>query len=163
KIIDLIVDEHGNPLALGRTRRLATYSQRLALAARDRGCVKPGCTTPAVRTEAHHITAWADGGRTDINQMALLCGPDHDTIAGCVLVPSASATPVAPMALVSVSGHVTDAATGDPVADVCVSTRTVADHWWNERGCTDGDGHFAFDLAPGKYEVQYDPTDDALG
>ena len=65
------------PLYLGRTRRTATTAQRIALFARDRGCTKPNCTTPASRCQAHHICNWREDGHTDITNLALACGPDN--------------------------------------------------------------------------------------
>ncbi|MEZ5237537.1 MAG: DUF222 domain-containing protein [Microthrixaceae bacterium] len=40
----MTTDVEGNPLWLGRTTRLATRAQRLALAARDGGCIFPAAT-----------------------------------------------------------------------------------------------------------------------
>ena len=61
-------------LALGRTRN-ASDGQRLILAARDGGCVRCGAHTE--HTHAHHRTPHAAGGRTDIANLQLLCGPCH--------------------------------------------------------------------------------------
>jgi hypothetical protein len=56
-------------------------AQRLALFARDRGCTRPGCTAPFLRTEAHHAQKdFARGGRTNINELALACSPDNQLI-----------------------------------------------------------------------------------
>jgi hypothetical protein len=65
-------------LDLGRERRLASPAQRAALALRDRGCAFPGCDRPPSWTDAHHIKSWAVGGRTDLDNLVLLCGPHHD-------------------------------------------------------------------------------------
>ncbi len=43
------------PLAVGRTARTATPAQRRALAARDRGCIIPGCGIPAEACQTHHV------------------------------------------------------------------------------------------------------------
>ena len=51
-----IIDRHGVPLALGRTRRLASPGQTMALIARDAGCSFPGCTTQ--QPGATGITSW---------------------------------------------------------------------------------------------------------
>ncbi|WP_050347781.1 HNH endonuclease signature motif containing protein [Arsenicicoccus sp. oral taxon 190] len=76
-ITPVVLGEAGQPLAVGRTRRLATAGQRTVLAARDGGCSFPGCTRPPSWTEAHHIVHWADGGPTDVTNLALLCGRHH--------------------------------------------------------------------------------------
>ncbi len=65
------------PLAAGRTTRTATPAQRRALAARDRGCVIPACAVPADACQAHHVVEWAEGGRTDCENMVLLCWAHH--------------------------------------------------------------------------------------
>jgi hypothetical protein len=41
-----IINHNNVPLALGRTQRLATRGQTMALIARDAGCSFPGCTHP---------------------------------------------------------------------------------------------------------------------
>ena len=61
-------------LYLGRASRFATAAQRLALFARDRGCTAPGCTVPFIRTQAHHMPDWTDGGVTDIDRLGGACG-----------------------------------------------------------------------------------------
>ena len=72
----------GNPkkirLYYGRRRRTASAGQRLALAAMERGCTKPGCTAPPNRCQVHHAEKdWQHGGNTDINELTLACGPDN--------------------------------------------------------------------------------------
>ncbi len=67
----------GAVLQLGRAARFASPAQRRALAARDGGCVVPGCERPPNQCDAHHVDGWALGGRTDVDRMALLCGPHH--------------------------------------------------------------------------------------
>ncbi len=68
---------NGQPLWLGRTRRQATMAQYLALAVRDGGCVL--CGASIQRCQAHHLIPWNSPakGTTDIDQLALLCGPCH--------------------------------------------------------------------------------------
>jgi len=74
----IVHNSNGKPLALGRTRRLATEHQTLALIARDGGCAFPGCQAPPEWTEKHHVIPWADGGQTDVDGMCLLCDYHHD-------------------------------------------------------------------------------------
>ncbi|WP_242640218.1 MULTISPECIES: HNH endonuclease signature motif containing protein [Nocardiaceae] len=71
----VIVDHHGVPLALGRTTRLASDDQRIALTIRDTCCVM--CGRPAQWCQAHHVKFWEDGGATDLNNLALVCGECH--------------------------------------------------------------------------------------
>lgn len=76
----LIMTPLGAPLKLGRRRRTVSPSQWVALCARDIGCVFPGCTRPAEYCDAHHLVHWADGGPTDLDNLALACGHHHDLI-----------------------------------------------------------------------------------
>lgn len=69
--------DDGRVLTLGRTQRLFNRRQRRALAARDGGCMWPGCERPPSWTEAHHIRPWAQGGRTDVDDGILLCRHHH--------------------------------------------------------------------------------------
>jgi Domain of unknown function (DUF222)/HNH endonuclease len=64
------------PLDVGREHRLVTVAQRRALAARDRGCVI--CEAEPDWCDAHHVVPWAQGGATDLENLALLC-PGHHT------------------------------------------------------------------------------------
>ena len=78
RIIPAVLDGEGQPLDVGRARRLFTASQRRALALRDGdGCAFPGCDRPGTWTEAHHRVHWADGGRTDLANGVLLCCHHH--------------------------------------------------------------------------------------
>lgn len=65
------------PLAVGRTARTATPAQRRALAARDRGCIIPGCGIPTEACQTHHLHEWATGGTTDTHNLVLLCWAHH--------------------------------------------------------------------------------------
>ena len=66
------------PLAVGRTARTATPAQRRALAARDQGCIIPGCAIPAEACQTHHVAGL--GRRRAIGpppNLALLCWAHH--------------------------------------------------------------------------------------
>ena len=67
-------------LNLGRTTRTVTPTQRRALEVRHgRVCCVPGCH----RThglEAHHIRHWAEGGGTDLDNLALVCRYHHRSV-----------------------------------------------------------------------------------
>lgn len=76
-LMPITVDTRGQVLNLGRSRRLFSNHQRLALAVRDGGCLFPGCTKPPSQCEAHHITEWRNGGRTDLRDGVLLCRHHH--------------------------------------------------------------------------------------
>ena len=64
-------------LDLGRKTRLHTETQRIALAARDRGCTAEACDRPPAWTEAHHDTPWSQGGATSVANGRLLCRYHH--------------------------------------------------------------------------------------
>ena len=72
-----ITNRNGVPLALGRSQRLASKGQTMALIARDAGCSFPGCTHSASWCERHHIVDWIVGGLTDLNNLTLLCRYHH--------------------------------------------------------------------------------------
>jgi hypothetical protein len=68
----------GQALDLFRARRTASPAQRIMLIARDGGCTKPCCAVPAYGAQVHHaLRDWADGGNTNVNELALACGPDN--------------------------------------------------------------------------------------
>ncbi|KQO11677.1 hypothetical protein ASF06_03330 [Agreia sp. Leaf244] len=79
-----IFGTHGEILSHGKTHRVATRKQRRALAARDGGCVFPGCHDPPSRCQAHHVIPWVstifEPGATDVDNMALLCAFHHSVI-----------------------------------------------------------------------------------
>lgn len=76
--VALRFSEDGQVLDLGREARLFSSHQKVALAARDGGCMWPDCDKSAGWTEAHHINQWArDGGRTDLCDGVLLCRFHH--------------------------------------------------------------------------------------
>jgi hypothetical protein len=68
------------PLDLGRATRVVSPAQRTALAARDGGCVFPHCDRPLAWCEAHHLWHWADGGPTDLGNLALVCRAHHRAV-----------------------------------------------------------------------------------
>ncbi len=76
ELASIIFAGNGQPLWLGRSRRLANDHQRLAVAARDRGCVL--CNAPMHLCEIHHIKEWnTREGPTDIENLAAICGHHH--------------------------------------------------------------------------------------
>ena len=66
------------PLDLGRSRRIASPAQRVALVARDKACV--GCGATANWCQAHHVVPWAVQGDTDLDDMCLLCSRCHHKV-----------------------------------------------------------------------------------
>ncbi len=78
EVLPAIFDGASQPLDVGRSRRVATPAQRVALVARDGGCV--GCGASANWCQAHHITHWMDGGPTDLDNLCLLCSRCHHRV-----------------------------------------------------------------------------------
>lgn len=76
--IAVVFDEHGQVINLGREQRLYSGRQRVALAARDGGCLFPDCGRPPSWCEAHHIEHWhRDRGKTNLADGVLLCRHHH--------------------------------------------------------------------------------------
>jgi hypothetical protein len=73
--MSVLVTAGGRALWLGRARRLATAPQRTAaVAASDGHCYWPGCSVPAHRCEIDHLHGWHQGGSTDVDNLAPICG-----------------------------------------------------------------------------------------
>jgi hypothetical protein len=74
----VMLEQGREVLALGRKKRRASKAQRRALLRRDGGCARPGCPETRIeRLHAHHLRHWLLGGRTDLNNLVLLCDVDH--------------------------------------------------------------------------------------
>ena len=73
-------DDVGHTMYEGRARRDPTPTQRRELWRRDRHCRFPGCPN-AIFVNPHHIKWWQrDRGRTDLDNLALLCEHHHHLI-----------------------------------------------------------------------------------
>jgi hypothetical protein len=81
EVVPVVFNAAGGVLSYGRTRRYATPGQRLALAARDRGCSFPGCDRPPAWCEAHHVLEWINDGPTDLDNLCLACAYHHRAFA----------------------------------------------------------------------------------
>ncbi|MFF2494950.1 DUF222 domain-containing protein [Agromyces sp. NPDC058064] len=79
EIIPIVLGGRGEPLDVGRAKRLFTRAQRLALAERDGGCASCGRNIGYV--DAHHIRWWErDAGPTDLDNGVLLCTHCHHQV-----------------------------------------------------------------------------------
>ena len=67
----------GVPLHLGRSKRLASVGQRIAMFAVQGVCSWAGCTAAMSECEAHHIVSWLRYGATDIENLTGLCPTHH--------------------------------------------------------------------------------------
>ena len=79
-IIPAVLGTSSQPLDLGRTARLYSKAQRIALGLRDGGCTAKGCETSASGCHAHHDDPWSRLGLTDLTNGRLLC-PRHHRLA----------------------------------------------------------------------------------
>lgn len=74
--VEWVVESAGRPVGIGRQRRTVPGWLMRLLRHRDGTCRFPGCE----RTrwlKAHHLWHWADGGPTDLDNLALLCHAHH--------------------------------------------------------------------------------------
>jgi 5-methylcytosine-specific restriction protein A len=79
-LIPVVLGESGEPLDIGRADRRIPLRTRRAVAARDGGCAHPGCDRPPSWCEVHHVIEWRHGGRTDVENLVMLCCAHHDQI-----------------------------------------------------------------------------------
>jgi hypothetical protein len=72
----IIEDSGGTPIGVGTVSRVVPHYLRRALIDRDRGCTWPGCSA-SHWLHAHHIVHVAHGGRTDEDNLVMLCPFHH--------------------------------------------------------------------------------------
>jgi hypothetical protein len=72
-------DDVGHTMYEGRARREPTDAQLREVRRRDRHCRFPGCTN-ATFMNTHHIKPWKPDGRTDLDNLALLCEYHHHRV-----------------------------------------------------------------------------------
>jgi hypothetical protein len=73
-------DDVGHTMYEGRARRDPTPAQRRELWRRDRHCRFPGCAN-SIFVNPHHVKWWKrDRGRTDLDNLALLCEHHHHLV-----------------------------------------------------------------------------------
>ncbi|MGE0783961.1 hypothetical protein [Mycolicibacterium sp.] len=71
------------PQQMGATswKEVLTVRWRISSSTRDGGCTKPCCTVGAYGCQVHHATAdWADGANTNVDDLALACGPHNRSV-----------------------------------------------------------------------------------
>lgn len=72
-------DGVGRTMYEGRARRDPNAAQRREIWRRDRCCRFPGCTN-ATFADVHHVRPWTHDGRTDIDNLVLLCQHHHHLV-----------------------------------------------------------------------------------
>ena len=75
-VVRILTSGDGEVLDVGRKTRVIPPAIRRALKHRDRGCRFPGCCNTRF-VDGHHITHWADGGATRLDNLLLLCRHHH--------------------------------------------------------------------------------------
>ncbi len=75
----VIEDGAGNPLGVGRLSREPSAAMMRQLRYRDHECRFPGCGARRF-TQAHHIVWWEHGGRTDLDNLVLVCTFHHKLV-----------------------------------------------------------------------------------
>ena len=79
-VIPIVLGGDGEILDLGRERRQLSEKLKLAVQARDGGCIFPGCTVPPELCEYNHIDQWQHGGRTNVKMIHMACTNHHHMI-----------------------------------------------------------------------------------
>jgi hypothetical protein len=72
----MLEDGDGEPMRLGRVARDPSAAMLRQLRYRDGECRFPACGARRF-TQAHHIIWWGDGGRTDLENLVLICSFHH--------------------------------------------------------------------------------------
>jgi hypothetical protein len=72
----VVENSSGDVIGLGRMSRQPAEWMLRELRYRDRGCTFPGCGSQRV-VHAHHVECWSRGGRTDLENLTLVCSFHH--------------------------------------------------------------------------------------
>src|SRR3954469_11657652 len=76
----VIIGPEGQPLDLGRSKRVVPPHLRRAVELRDRHCVFAGCEAPSYWCDVHHLLHWVDDGETSLENSGLLCERHHTKV-----------------------------------------------------------------------------------
>lgn len=79
RVQTVIENDRGEVVRLGRMRREPPAWMLRQLKHRDRGCRFPGCGNRRF-AQAHHLTWWSRGGRTELENLALICSFHHKLV-----------------------------------------------------------------------------------
>ncbi|WP_167200097.1 HNH endonuclease signature motif containing protein [Brevibacterium pigmentatum] len=72
-----LMSDRAKTMQVATEQRFANRKQLAVITARDRGCTFPGCDAPPGWCDANHVFPWSLGGKTEINNLALLCSYHH--------------------------------------------------------------------------------------
>jgi hypothetical protein len=79
RVQTVIESETGDVIGLGRMTREPSAWMMRQIRYRDRECRFPGCGAKRF-TQAHHIVWWRHGGRTDLDNLLLICSFHHKLV-----------------------------------------------------------------------------------
>jgi hypothetical protein len=79
-LMRVVMNARSEPLDVGRRTPVVSAALRRAVIVRDRHCRFPGCDRPQAWCDAHHVVHWADGGRTSLANLLLLCRRHHGMV-----------------------------------------------------------------------------------
>jgi hypothetical protein len=80
RLLPAVLDGASVPLDLGRSARLFSEAQRVALGIEHRSCAADGCERPFAWCELHHEHPWSAHGATDLGNAVPLCHFHHQRI-----------------------------------------------------------------------------------
>jgi hypothetical protein len=78
-IVEIIEDEDGDLLNVGRKTRSIPPALKRALNSRDKGCRFPGCCNKKY-VDGHHVQHWANGGETKLSNLVTFCRFHHHLV-----------------------------------------------------------------------------------
>jgi hypothetical protein len=79
-ITRIVLDPDGQPLDVGRSKRVVPAHLRRAVELRDGHCVFAGCAAPSHWCEVHHLLEWIHGGQTSLDNSGLVCERHHTKV-----------------------------------------------------------------------------------
>lgn len=79
RVQTVVEDASGAVLGLGRTSREPSAWMLRQVRYRDKECRFPGCGAQRF-TQTHHIVFWRNGGRTDLDNLLLMCSFHHKLV-----------------------------------------------------------------------------------
>jgi hypothetical protein len=79
RVQTVLEDGAGQPVHLGRISREPSAAMLRQLRHRDHECTFPGCGARRF-VQAHHIVWWEQGGRTDLDNLLLVCSFHHKLV-----------------------------------------------------------------------------------
>jgi uncharacterized protein DUF222/HNH endonuclease len=81
-VMRVVMAGQSEPLDVGLRTSIVSPAMRRAVMVRDRHCRFPSCDRPQAWCDAHHVVHWADGGRTAVPNLLLLCRRHHRMVHG---------------------------------------------------------------------------------